>query len=67
MLKQAGNIFSYNLRVEKFMRKLIETDMSITEIPHELGLDDTKNIPRLFKQIKGLTPLEYRKKYSISK
>jgi LacI family transcriptional regulator len=49
------------------MRKLIETDMSITEIPHELGLDDTKNIPRLFKQIKGLTPLEYRKKYSISK
>jgi LacI family transcriptional regulator len=41
--------------------------MAIIEIAHELGLEDTKNISRLFKQMKGLTPLEYRKKYSISK
>ncbi len=47
--------YIYNLRVEKFMRKLIETDVGITEIAHELGLDDTKNISRLFKKIKGMT------------
>jgi LacI family transcriptional regulator len=59
--------YIYNLRIEKFMQKLTETDKTITEIAHELGLDDTKNISRLFKQIKGITPLEYRNKYSISK
>lgn len=56
--------YIYQLRIEKFMKKLLETDMTITEIAHELGFEDTKNISRQFKQIKGLTPLEYRKKYS---
>lgn len=55
--------YIYNLRIEKFIQKLIETNMTITEIAYELGLDDTKNISRLFKQMKGMTPLEYRKKY----
>ena len=56
--------YIYQLRIEKFMKKLLETDMTITEIAHELGFEDTKNISRQFKQMKGLTPLEYRKKYS---
>lgn len=59
--------YIYNLRIEKFAERLLETDMTIIEIAQELGLNDTKNIARQFKQIKGLTPLEYRKKYSISK
>ena len=53
--------YIYNLRIEKFIQKLVETDMTITEIALELGLDNTKNISRLFKQIKGVTPLAYRK------
>ncbi|MBX2923817.1 MAG: DNA-binding transcriptional regulator [Chitinophagaceae bacterium] len=57
--------YIYNLRIEKFTEKLLRTDMTITEICYELGLNDAKNITRLFKQVKGLTPLEYRKKYSI--
>lgn len=56
--------YIYQLRIEKFMKKLLETDMTITEIAHELGFEDTKNISRQFKQMKGLTPLEYRKKFS---
>ena len=52
------------LRIEKFIKKLLETDMTITEIANELGFEDTKNISRQFKQMKGLTPLEYRKKFS---
>ena len=56
--------YIYNLRIEKFAEKLLETNMTITEIAQELGLSDAKNIARQFKQIKGVTPLEYRKKFS---
>src|SRR6185437_7374485 len=59
--------YIYNVRIEKFIEKLIATDMTITEISYELGLNDTKNIAYQFKQIKGLPPSEYRKKYSIKK
>ncbi|QHT67542.1 substrate-binding domain-containing protein [Rhodocytophaga rosea] len=59
--------YIYNLRIEKFTQKLLETDMTIFEIALDLGLNDSKNIARQFKQIKGLTPVEYRKNYLISK
>jgi LacI family transcriptional regulator len=57
--------YIYNLRIEKFVQKLVKTDMTVIEIAQELGFSDTKNIARQFKQIKGLSPLEYRKKFSI--
>jgi len=57
--------YIFNLRIEKFAERLLETDMTIIEIAQGLGLSDTKNIARQFKQVKGLTPLDYRKKYSI--
>lgn len=59
--------YMYNLRIEKFAERLLECDMTISEIAQELGLDDTKNIARQFKHIKGLTPVEYRKKYCINR
>ncbi|MBT1698860.1 DNA-binding transcriptional regulator [Fulvivirgaceae bacterium PWU4] len=58
--------YIYNQRIEKFTQKLLETDMTIFEIALDLGLNDSKNIARQFKQIKGLTPVEYRKKYVLS-
>jgi LacI family transcriptional regulator len=60
-------IYSYimNLRIEKFAHKLIETDAPIVEITQELEFSDYKNIARLFKKIKGITPSEYRNKNSI--
>jgi LacI family transcriptional regulator len=33
----------------------------------DLGLNDTKNIARQFKQIKGCTPLKYRHRYLAGK
>jgi LacI family transcriptional regulator len=51
-----------NLRIEKFAELLKLTDKSISEIAHELGLNDTKNIARQFRQIKGTTPRGYRGK-----
>lgn len=59
--------YIYNKRIEKFAEKLLETDMTIFEIALDLGLSDSKNIARQFKQLKGLTPLAYRKKYMLQK
>ncbi len=59
--------YIYNQRIEKFTQKLLETDMTIFEIALDLGLTDSKNIARQFKQIKGLTPMEYRKKHVVAK
>jgi LacI family transcriptional regulator len=59
--------YIYNQRIERFTQKLLETDLTIFEIALELGLSDSKNIARQFKQIKGLTPIEYRKKYMVAK
>jgi len=58
--------YIYKLRIEKFTKKLLETDQTIFEIALDLGLNDSKNIARQFKQIKGCTPMEYRKKYLIT-
>ena len=57
--------YIFNLRIEKFTQKLLETDLSIFEIAIDLGLNDSKNIARQFGQVKGCTPTQYRKKYLI--
>jgi len=59
--------YIYNMRIEMFTQKLLETDMTIFEIALDLGLSDSKNIARQFKQIKGITPMEYRKKHLVTK
>lgn len=38
------------------------TFWQVTEIAHYLGYDDPSYFVRLFKRIKGETPLEYRRK-----
>ncbi|AKD54400.1 AraC family transcriptional regulator [Spirosoma radiotolerans] len=62
-------IYKYiqNLRIEKFSKKLLETDLTVFEIALELGLNDSKNIARQFRQVKGCTPLEYRNRYLAGK
>lgn len=59
--------YIFNLRIEKFTQKLLDTDLTIFEIAIDLGLNDSKNIARQFRQVKGCTPIEYRKKYLIDK
>ncbi len=58
--------YIYNLRIEKFAEKLLETDKNITEIAFETGFSDVKNISRRFRALKGCTPNEYRKKHMIA-
>lgn len=65
-LKATGlPVYEYicTLRIERFTQKLVETEQTVFEIALELGLNDSKNIARQFKEIKGLTPSEYRKRH----
>jgi LacI family transcriptional regulator len=59
--------YIYNLQIQKFAQKLLETDKTIFEIALESGFDNSKNISRQFKQVKGCTPIEYRKKHLTGK
>lgn len=55
-------VYSYifNLRIDKFAEKLLETTEPIADIAIEMGFSDYKNISRQFRAIKGCTPSEYR-------
>ena len=41
--------YIFNLRIEKFTQKLLDTDMSVFEIALDMGLNDSKNIARQFR------------------
>jgi LacI family transcriptional regulator len=59
--------YIFNLRIEKFTQKLLDTDMSVFEIALDMGLSDSKNIARQFRQVKGCSPSAYRNKYMAGK
>lgn len=50
-------------RVKKAKILLTETDDSISDISFRVGFTQHKNFCRLFKEINGLSPSEYRKKH----
>jgi len=66
--KQATNntIIQYHQRVkiEAAKRQFESTRKNITEVMYEVGYSDTKAFRNVFKKITGLTPIEYRNKYS---
>ena len=55
------SIYDYiiRIRIEKMAQLLCE-GMNVSEAAMELGFSDIKNVSRTFKQIKGMTPSEYR-------
>lgn len=65
--KNATNATFHNYlnayRVKKARILLTETDDSISVISYRVGFTQHKNFCRLFKEINGLSPSEYRKKY----
>ena len=56
-----------NLRIQKVTNWLLETDKSISEIAVATGFSESKNLSRLFKQVKGTTPLKFRKENMSNK
>ena len=55
------SIYDYiiQVRIEKMMQLLCE-GQSVSEAAAELGFSDIKNVSRTFRQLKGITPSEYR-------
>ena len=55
-------IYAYimNLRMELLANRLLSSTDSIASIAFDLGLSDSKNLSRQFKQIKGCTPSAFR-------
>lgn len=52
------------VRVEAAKKTLERGGSSISTLMYELGYSDPKSFRTIFRRITGMTPLEYRKKYS---
>lgn len=48
-------------RIKKSKNLLLSTNDSISQIASQVGIYDTNYFIRIFKQIEGITPLQYRK------
>ena len=48
-------------RIEKACKKLLTTDMPITQIAYTCGFNDLSYFIKIFKQIKNCTPKQFRK------
>lgn len=62
------NIIDYitNCRISMATDLLINTLLSIAEIVKKVGYIDNSSFTRKFKSITGMTPIEYRRRYSSS-
>lgn len=58
--------FILSCRIDYFAHLLVTTDRTLFDLALESGFNDCKNISRIFKKMKGYTPIEYRKKHSDS-
>jgi len=55
--------FILNCRIDYFTHLLLTTNQPLFDLAIDAGFSDYKNISRLFKRMKGCTPLEYREKF----
>ncbi len=58
--------FILKLRIDYFSNLLLTTDRSLFDLALESGFNDCKNISRIFKRFRGLTPVEFREKWKDS-
>lgn len=54
-----------NYRVQMACVLLQESQFPMTKVAEKAGFQDMKTFGRVFKQIKGIPPSEYRKKYNV--
>ena len=66
--KQTGETlqdYILNYKVRMIEIRLLNSDMRINEIAHELNFTDESHLNRIFKKLKGMNPSEYRKKNAL--
>lgn len=54
-------LYIRSLRIKKACELLRDTDLTISEIFVECGFDSANYFSRVFKQVMGMSPSEYRK------
>ncbi len=54
------------IRIEK-MTQLLRESMNVSEAAMQLGFSDIKNISRSFRQLKNITPSEYRQQVMLER
>ena len=52
------------LRLDAAKRRLLTSDMNITEIAADVGFSSSSHFIASFKSYTGITPLQYKKKYA---
>ena len=50
-----------NKRIEKSIEYLLKTDLSMDEISRKVGFSSASYYSKIFKRLKGISPLKYRK------
>jgi transcriptional regulator GlxA family with amidase domain len=56
--------YMQRVRIEAAKRSFEASRKNVTEVMYDVGYTDTKAFRDVFKKITGLTPIEYRNKYS---
>ena len=67
--EQAGKLFSkylIDLRIRKARELLTVSGKKIYEISEEVGYTDIRYFTKLFKELEGITPMEYRRSKGIA-
>ena len=57
--------FVNHMRIGNASKLLIETDKHVSEIAFESGYNSLSNFNKWFRNMKGVSPKEYRKKYQF--
>ena len=52
------------VRIEAAKRSFEDSRKNVSEVMFDVGYTDTKAFRDIFKRVTGLTPIEYRNKYS---
>ena len=62
--RATGNTFTdfvNRMRITKACQLLMETDRYVTTICYEVGFNNVANFNRRFRDVKGMTPKEFRR------
>ncbi|MNI52474.1 Arabinose operon regulatory protein [compost metagenome] len=59
--------FLHELRIRHALGLLKSTQMSVSEIAYDVGFGSYKTFSRVFRQMKQMTPMEFRKLTEASK
>ena len=63
-LDMPPNTYVQSIRIEAAQKLLEETERTVDVVMNDVGYDDASSFRRLFRKKTGLTPTEYRRRFS---